>query len=111
MGDGAEITLGMLTGAGFGRGVPDAGAGVADTVGAGAGVGAATGGGTGVFKTRAGVGSFFGGGTAGEFEGFGGRTGDCCLIAAGCGAGDAFREGGADIGAGDACLIGGENVG
>ena len=32
-------------------------------------------------------------------------------MAVGRGAGDAFREVGADIGAGEACLIGGENVG
>lgn len=115
MGDGADITFGMLTGAGFGRGVADAdadaGAGVADALDAGAGVGTAVGRGTGVFATGAGVGSFLGCGIADEFDGFVGRTGDSCFVAAGCGAGDAFREGGADIGTGEACLIGGENIG
>jgi hypothetical protein len=100
IGDGAEMTFGMLTGAGFGRGA--AAAGVA-AVGFGEGIG--------VFAIDAGVGSLFGGDNAGGLAGFGGSRGGSCLTTAGCGAGDAFREGGADIGAGEACFIGGENVG
>ena len=57
------------------------------------------------------MGAFFGGDTAGGLEGFGGSAGDSCLTTVDCGAGDAFREGGADIGTGEACLIGGENEG
>lgn len=99
MGDGADMTLGIFTGAGFGRG------------GAGGGTAAAAGAGVGTFTTGAGVGSFFGGDTAGEFEGLAGNTGVACLTTTGCGTGDAFREGGADIGAGEACLMGGEKAG
>jgi hypothetical protein len=99
MGDGADMTLGIFTGAGFGRG------------GAGGGTAAAAGAGVGTFTTGAGVGSFFGGDTAGEFEGLAGNTGVACLTTTGCGTGDALREGGADIGAGEACLMGGEKVG
>lgn len=104
MGDGAEMTFGTLTGAGFGRG-----AGVADP--AGVEVVGAAGRGVGAFTTGAGVGSFFGGDTAGGLEGLDGNAGASCFMTAGCGAGDAFRDGGADIGAGEACLMGGENVG
>lgn len=107
IGDGADIAFGMFTGAGFGRGC--AGAGLA--TGAGAGAGEAEGSGTGVFTTGAGVGAFFGGEAAGGLGGLGGNIGDSCFITIGCGAGDGFREGGADIGAGEACLVGGENEG
>lgn len=99
MGDGADMTLGIFTGAGFGRG------------GAGGGTAAAASAGAGTFTTGAGVGSFFGGDTAGEFEGLAGNTGVACLTTTGCGTGEAFREGGADIGAGEACLMGGEKAG
>lgn len=107
MGDGAEMTLGTLTGVGFGRD----GAEAAVVVGAGVDAGAAACTGVDAFATGAGVESFFGGDTAGECEGLDGSTGVSCLIAAGCGAGDALREGGTDIGAGEACLAGGEKVG
>ena len=106
MGDGAERTFGMLTGAGFGRG-----AAAAVVVAAGIEAGVGFGDGTGVFATGAGVESFFGGDGTGGLAGLGGSTGDSCLTAAGRGAGDAFREGGADIGTGEACFIGGEKVG
>jgi hypothetical protein len=106
IGDGAEITFGMLTGAGFGRG-----AATAVVVAAGIEAGAGFGDGIGVFATGAGVASFFGGDVAGGLAGFGGNTGDTCVTAASCSAGDALREGGADIGAGEACFTGGEKVG
>lgn len=110
IGDGAEMALGTLTGVGFGRGGAGAGAGVV-VAGIGAGACETLGGKIGVLMTGTGVGSFFGGDTAGGLEVFGGSTEDFCSMAGGCGAGDAFREGGADIGAGEACLIGGEKVG
>lgn len=103
MGDGADMTFGILTGGGFGRG-----AAAAVAVAAGIDADAGFGDGTGVFATGAGVGSFFGGDGTGGLAGFGGSMGDFCLTAAVCGAGDAFRDGGADIGAGEACFIGGE---
>ena len=111
IGDGAEITFGIFTGAGFGRGGAGAGAGVAVAAGAGAGAGEAAGGGTRVFATGAGVGAFLRGDTVGGLEGVGGSARGSCLTTVGCGAGDACREGGADIGAGEECLTGGENIG
>lgn len=110
IGDGADMTFGTLTGAGFGRGGAGACAVVTVVVGVGADTGETVGSGTGVFAIGAGVGAFFGGDTAGGLDGFGGSTGDSCLTVVGCGAGDAFRETGADIATGDACLIGGEKA-
>ena len=103
IGDGADMTFGILTGGGFGRAAADA-----VVVAAGIEAGAGFGDGTGVFTTGAGVGSFFGGDSTGGLAGFGGSMGDFCLTAVVCGAGDTFREGGADMGAGEACFIGGE---
>lgn len=111
MGDGADITFGILTGAGLGRGGTSADVGAPAAAGAEIGACEAVDSDVGVFATGAGVGAFFGGDTAGRLDGFGGSTGDSCLTIVGRGAGDAFREVGADIGAGEACLIGGENMG
>lgn len=111
MGDGADITFGMLTGAGFGRGGTGAGSGAVAAVVVEVGACETVDNDVGVFATGACVGAFFGGDTASGLEGFGGSTGDSCWMTVGRGAGDAFREVGADIGAGEACLIGGEDMG
>ena len=76
MGDGADITFGILTGAGFGRGGTGAGAGAVVVAGAEVGACETVDSEVGVFATGAGVGALFGGNTAGGLEGLGGSTGD-----------------------------------